>query len=244
MWVCRLRIHDHRVTPLHPLLRCAESSRSATIDETIVMPARHFVQLREKIHYRLGILRPRHWEEQITKYPWLYGALGDPGADVMFICESPSLAGVRKAKSPMGGPCDFDTQWTGDPAFRRDRRFRAVLCDLGLKRGGIWERGGWNCYITNVIKQAAFADKSKQRTRKEQERVACQWSKILQWELNNVRPDRIFCVGGKAHRLVKWLCANDRLATNARCRRIWHYSARRGDEEVQREMRRGVEPYL
>ena len=68
------------------------------------MPHRHFVELREKIHDRLRILRPPHWEEQIEKYPWLYGALGDPGADVMFICENPSLAGVRKAKSQLGGP--------------------------------------------------------------------------------------------------------------------------------------------
>ena len=41
-------------------------------------------------------------------------------------------------------------QWTGDPVYRRDERFRAVLCDLGLKDGGVWDRGGWNCYITNV----------------------------------------------------------------------------------------------
>ena len=31
----------------------------------------------------------------------------------------------------------------------------SVLCNLGLKDGTIWEPGGWHCYITNVIKQAA-----------------------------------------------------------------------------------------
>ena len=162
----------------------------------------------------------------------------------MFICENPSLAGVRKAESPLGGPRDFDTQWTGDPAFRRDKRFRTVLCDLGLKDGGIWERGGWNCYITNVIKQAAVVAESKYTDWVEWQQAASQWREILQWELGNVRPDRVFCVGVKAHRLVSWLRANGRLDTNGPCRRIWHYSARRGDERVEREMRNGIEPYL
>ena len=208
------------------------------------MPHQHFVQLRKKIRDRLRVLRPPHWEEQIEKHPWLYGALGDPEAGVMFICENPSLKGVREARSPLGGPCDFDTQWTGDRAYSRDKRFRAVLCDLGLKEGGIWERGGWKCYITNVIKQMAIVADFKKISLEDRRRAAIRWSKILQWELDNVRPTRIFCVGKKAHDLVTWLRANDRLHTNAPCRRIWHYSARRGDEEVEREMRGGIEPHL
>lgn len=117
----------------------------------------HFLELREAIHARLRTLRPPSWEEQVEDYPWLYGALGDHGADVMFVCENPSLSGLRAVvESPLGGPPDFDTQWTGNPANRRDRRFRKVLCDLGLKDGSIWEPGGWHCYITNVIKQAAI----------------------------------------------------------------------------------------
>ena len=49
------------------------------------MPHRHFEQLREKIHDRLRILRPPYWKEQIERYPWLYGALGDPGANAISI---------------------------------------------------------------------------------------------------------------------------------------------------------------
>ena len=100
------------------------------------MPHRHFIQLRDKIHDRLRVLGRPNWDVQIKKYPWLYGALGDPRADVMFICENPSLTGVKKAA--LRGPCDIDTQWTGDPDHSRDKRFRAVLCALGLKDGGIW----------------------------------------------------------------------------------------------------------
>lgn len=102
------------------------SVRIANMKMRIPTPHQHFGQLREKIHDRLWVLRPPHWEEQIEKHPWLYGALGHPEAGVMFICEDPSLKGVREARSPLGGPCDFDTQWTGDPAYRRASG--SVLC--------------------------------------------------------------------------------------------------------------------
>ena len=87
-----------------------------------------------------------------------------------------------------------------------------MLCDLGLKEGGIWERGGWKCYITNVIKQVAIVADVKNISLDDRRRAAIRWSKVLQWELDNVRPTRIFCVGNKAHDLVKWLRANGPVA--------------------------------
>lgn len=208
-------------------------------------PARHFRDLREKIHDRLRILQPPRWEEQIAEYPWLYGALGDPHADVMFVCENPSLSALRSvAESPAGGPPDFDTQWTGNPANRRDRRFRKVLCDLGLKDGGIWEPGGWHCYITNVIKQAAIVGGWRKVPQLEKRRAARQWSDILQMEFDVVQPDNVFCVGGKAHEMVKWLQRNAALDVSGTIHGIWHYSAYRGDEEVERKMRDGIAPHL
>ena len=84
-----------------------------------MVPHEHFTELRERIHGELRTLRPPRWEEQIKDFPWLYGALGSPGADVVFICENPSLTGCRKADNPRGGPPDFETQWTGDVARRR-----------------------------------------------------------------------------------------------------------------------------
>ena len=68
------------------------------------MPHRHFLELREAIHDRLRTLRPPCWEEQIEQYPWLYGALGDPNADVMFICENPSLSALRAVRKALGRP--------------------------------------------------------------------------------------------------------------------------------------------
>lgn len=209
------------------------------------MPHSHFLELREAIHDRLRTLRPPYWEEQIEDYPWLYGALGDHRADIMFVCENPSLSGLRAVvESPWSGPPDFDTQWTGNPANRRDKRFRKVLCDLGLKDGAIWEPGGWHCYITNVIKQAAIVGEWGETPWHAKLRAARQWSGILQMELDVVRPDTVFCIGGSAHRMVKWLQRNAGLDVPGPIRGIWHYSAYRSDEEVERMMRNGIAPYL
>ena len=113
-----------------------------------------------------------------------------------------------------------------------------------MKDGGVWDRGGWNCYITNVIKQAAIVAEFKRIPVEKKRRVAGQWRDILQWELGNVKPDRIFCLGHKSYRLVEWLRANARLDTHGRCQRIWHYSAPYSHEKMEREMRNGIEPYL
>ena len=206
------------------------------------MPARHFRDLQQKIHDQLRDLRPPHWEEQIAEHPWFYGALGDPNADVMFVCENPSLGGIRAgSKSPVGGrDPDFDTQWTGGPA----NRFRRVLCDVGLKDGGIWEPGGWHCYITNVIKQAAIAGDRKKVPQREKQHAAHQWSDILQKEFDVVQPDTVFCVGGNAHEMVKLLQLY-RLNVRGTIHRIWHYSAPyHGDEVVEQKMPDGIAPYL
>ena len=209
------------------------------------VPHRHFLKLSEAIHDRLRTLRPPCWKEQIEKYPWLYGALGDPGADVMFVCENPSLSALRAIReSPWDGPPDFDTQWTGNPSNRRDTRFRKVLCDLGLKDGAIWEPGGWRCYITNAIKQAAIVGEWGDTPWHEKLRAARLWSEILQTEFDAVRPATVFCIGGNAHWMVKWLQRNAGVDVPGPIRRIWHYSAYRSDEEVERQMRRGIAPYL
>ena len=209
------------------------------------MPHHHFLELRRAIHDRLRALRSPHWEEQIAKYPWLYGALGDPDADVVFICENPSLSALRVIEAnPLGGPPDIDTQWTGSPVNRRDKRFRTVLCDLGLKDGTIWEPGGWHCYITNVIKQAAVVREWERLRQDDVRQMARDWSGILQMEIDTVEPTAVFCVGGNAYSLVKWLQSNASLDVPGPVRRIWHYSARRGDEEVERQMRNGIAPHL
>lgn len=71
----------------------------------------HFEELRARINQRLDELGTPHRELQINRYPWLYGALGAVPSNVMFICENPSIAGVRQA--------DVDTIDGGAPVWSR-----------------------------------------------------------------------------------------------------------------------------
>jgi hypothetical protein len=62
----------------------------------------YFETLRGKINLRLNVLVKDHKYDrimakaQIEDFPWLYGALGKVPSDVMFICENPSIAGIKK----------------------------------------------------------------------------------------------------------------------------------------------------
>jgi len=102
----------------------------------------YFESLKQKIDQRLNELAKsrkisrRDAKSQIKDYPWLYGALGKVPADVMFICENPSLAGIRKAQIDTidGGPPDIETQWWGGSHDNAACRFRVALYKLNLKK--------------------------------------------------------------------------------------------------------------
>jgi hypothetical protein len=119
----------------------------------------HFEELRSRINRRLMALETPHREWQIEDYSWLYGALGAVPSDVMFVCENPSISGVRQAHVDTidGNAPDIEAQWWGGQRNPAAKRFRAVLYQMGLKTTSPDARGGWNCYITNVVKEANFA---------------------------------------------------------------------------------------
>ena len=113
----------------------------------------HFETLRERVLGQLVAVGGNYGREQIDRYPWFYGALGAVPAPVMFVCENPSLAGVCLGLKQQGA-LDIETQWGGGEIDNPAKRFRPVLVELGLKDPPPQGRGGWRCYITNVIKQA------------------------------------------------------------------------------------------
>lgn len=197
-----------------------------------LLPHNHFTLLRAKINTRLDELELPHRREQ-QQYEWLYGALGVVPADVMFICENPSLAGVRQAhvQTIDGGPPDIEAQWWGGPRNACAKRFRGALCQLGLKTTPVAARGGWECYITNVIKEANIAGEQEGMTnvtRLAQGRV---WAPILRWELEEVKPSVVITVGGRAHAVVTEL-QNEGLLQSFYARQVVHYSARKSDVAV------------
>jgi hypothetical protein len=204
-----------------------------------VIDLTHFEELRERINARLRELRTPHANEQINRYPWLYGALGVAPADVMFICENPSLTGVASAHAATidGRAPDIEAQWWGGPTNAAATRFRRVLCEVGLKTTPPASRGGWNCYITNVVKEANVAGaEQRRRTPGERRQQARDWADILSWEWETVRPVHVFTVGGAATQMVEMLQAERRLP-RLRVEPIGHYSARGTHEAVLDAMR-------
>ncbi len=102
----------------------------------------YFENLREKINNKLREKPNNYSRIQIEDFPWLYGALGEVPSEVMFICENPSIAGIKKADDLTvdGGPPDIEAQWWGGYA---GTRFRPVLCELGLKSNGADDKSSW-----------------------------------------------------------------------------------------------------
>ena len=211
----------------------------------------YFEILRSKINKRLlqlteqGKINRNQALLQIKKYKWLYGALGCVPSKVMFICENPSVSGVERAHTNTidGKAPDIEAQWWGSPRNPAAKRFREVLYRLGLKSTPPKERGGWKCYITNVIKQANIVkDQNNLDTcvKKEQAR---EWSDILQWEIDNVKPKFIFCVGGKSFSAIKMLQRENKLNIIS-YNRLWHYSARGSDEKIIQNILYGIKKLM
>lgn len=156
-------------------------------------------------------------------HPWLEGALGNPQARVMFIAENPSLMMVERATNPDGGKLSPEAQWYASPG---DKVFREVLCNLSLKTGGIDGLGGWNCYITNVIKEADYVKKWREDEKKDPAKrlaVARIWFKVLRWELETVRPERLVILGEKASQLLDYLSDDQKYEFPHR-HTVYHYA--------------------
>lgn len=201
----------------------------------------YFRKLRNKINKKLRFIDAEHSTMQIEQYRWLYGALGAVPAEVMFICESPSIAGVKKAhiQTIDGGPPDVEAQWWGGPNDFAAKRFRPVLCKFGFKSNGVRGRGGWNCYITNVIKEASVVKDLKSQSLCEKHEQARSWASILRWEIDYVMPKHVFCVGGKSQNAIRML-QREGLIKPFKLNCIWHYSARGSHEKVITKMTEGI----
>jgi hypothetical protein len=199
----------------------------------------YFETLREKINLRLKeLVRDGKFDKnkarvQIEDYPWLYGALGKAPSDVMFICENPSLTGIGKANVDTidGGRPDIEAQWWGGATDNAACRFRVALCKLKLKITRPRERDGWECYITNVIKQANIAKEQEKLSPDEKRQQASDWADILQWEIDYVKPKYVFCVGGNAYGFVQMLQEENRLKQFP-IYKVMHYSARGNTQKI------------
>ena len=208
----------------------------------------YFHRLKEKINKQLdervrnGSITDGLARKQ-KSYTWLYGALGKVPADVMFICENPSLKGIEQAQAraqELGGEYDIEAQWWGGNA---GTVFRPALFELGLKTSPPVVIAGWECYITNVIKQADYANVHGRLTNTQKKEKAKQWADILKWEIEIVHPRKIICVGGSAYDLVDFLIKKNCIE-HLEIHKVIHYSARGNLDLIMRNIINSIQTII
>ena len=205
----------------------------------------HFEELQRKINDKLKIIKSglnnnerSIVDDQINKFKWLYGALGQVPSNVMFIAENPSITGIKHANVDTvdGEDPDIEAQWWGGTNDKAATILRPVLVDLGLKTSPPNQKRGWKCYITNVIKRANYAKFQRKITtdyRKDQEDF---WADILRWEIGKVQPKVLYCLGRKTEKAVKRLIKEGSIQ-NIPTYYIRHYSDRGNLDDIRESMK-------
>ncbi len=135
-------------------------------------------------------------------FPWLTNSLGDPFSGVWFVAENPSLRQVERGADPGGGPPTPEAQWF---ASRGDRLFREALVAHGFKDGPWDARGGWRCYVTNLVKEADYAEHWKAKGRGAHLIAAEAWAPVLRWQLEASRPRLVVVMGTQVAGLAEHL---------------------------------------
>ena len=153
-------------------------------------------------------------------HPWLNGALGDPFAGIWFSAENPSLTQVERVSNPDGGAPTHEAQWW---ASRGDKLFREMLVKHSFKTGSIDSPGGWECYITNVIKEADYTKNWRDKSQQARNGAAESWASVLAWELKTSKPKLVVVMGGQTQKLLDHLQSTGRIRL-PQVERITHYA--------------------
>lgn len=143
--------------------------------------------------------RHPHLSDHRKRFPWLTGYLGNQSARIWFVAENPSLRTVERSIAAECDPITEETQWR---LSLGDRLFRRMLVKYGFKTGSCYSPGGWKCYITDVIKQADYADGSEARSQARRNKVAEIWWPVLEWELAHSQPRLVVAMGRRVRRLL------------------------------------------
>ncbi len=154
------------------------------------------------------------------EFPWLTGSLGDPTAEVLFVAENPSLSQLERATDPKGGPPTKEAQWF---ASKGDKLFREALLGAGLKDGDVASSGDWRCYITNVIKEADYAERWKKSGQLRRNNAADVWSDVLRWELEKVNPKLVVAMGNQVEKYLRHLDESGKIDL-PKFKKVDHYS--------------------
>jgi hypothetical protein len=169
---------------------------------------------------QIDLVFNRHPElyDQRKNHPWLIGALGDPFSGIWFVAEHPSLTMVERA-----GPwreLTHETQWSES---RGDKLLREKLVKYGFKKGGVDSKGGWNCYLTNIIKEAHYPEDWHRKSQDLRDQAVGIWLPVFQWELANSNPKLIVIMGRQVESYLTYLNGSGKIHL-PRTEFIQHYA--------------------
>ena len=163
-----------------------------------------------KINFAITkIIRDQALCDWFIKYPWLTGSLGNLKAPVWFLGEYPSRAAVdkvdKKAKAD-GIELTANLQWSclDDSA----NLWREAVTEAGLKVGKLCDDSGWNCYITNIIKEPQTPGKFNEQSKLKIKREAERWQSVLQSELCLGAPNVLVAMGERTNKVLEHLKNN------------------------------------
>jgi hypothetical protein len=156
-------------------------------------------------------------------YWWVEGFLGSPDYGIIFLAENPSLPRMREAKNRLE-ELDEESQWN---ISRGDKIFRDALVYAGFKEGTIESKGGWKCYITNIVKKAYQPSEWEEMDPEKQFELVKKFSSVLQKEIDMINPLIIVVMGkGMLRRLLDRAVREGvvRYPTHTDIQVIWHYA--------------------
>ena len=149
------------------------------------------------------IIQRDNLENWFDDYPWLTSELGNINSPVWFIAENPSLSSVISIDQRSVDKTE-NLQWN---SHNGDQLLREALSESGLKHGLPRSNEGWECYITNAIKEPEIVSERNEKKRdsgywKEQ---AKRWMPVLQEQIDIGRPEVLVALGGQAEKILKYM---------------------------------------
>ena len=155
------------------------------------------------------VIRDHALCDWFTEYPWLTGSLGNFKSPVWFLGEYPSRAAVDKVDQKAKAndiKLTPNLQWSclDDSA----KLWREAVTEAGLKVGDPCDDSGWNCYITNFIKEPQNPGEINTQSLLEIKKEAERWQSVLQLELCLGAPKVLVVMGQRANKILEHLKNN------------------------------------
>lgn len=139
----------------------------------------------------------------LKDFPWKTGYIGNPKSAIWFIGENPNLESMKKIDKQFKIKTS-NMQWNNSPG---DKLLREAITEAGLKIGMPNKNRGWNCYITNVIKEPEIV--SERNRKKQNSRYwklqAGIWMPILQYEIDHGNPHILIAMGSQVMMILNYM---------------------------------------